>query len=125
MKILIIDDSATFLRLVNGILTNEGYDVIEARDLEKAHAILDSETPDLIILDLFLSKEHGFSFLKKIKLHKIGKNVPVLVVSSSNKPAVIKEAMELGAADYLIKPINIQDLKNKCGLLFKSKTGIA
>lgn len=119
MKILLIDDSSTFLRLMNSILTDEGYDVKGVSTIQKAEDLMVNSLPDLIILDLFLTNDHGFRFLEEIKLNTERKHIPVIVVSSTNKPDVIKKAMKIGAADYIIKPLNIQDIKNKCSLFLK------
>lgn len=119
MKILLIDDSSTFLRLMNSILTDEGYDVKGVSTIQKAEDLMVNSLPDLIILDLFLTNDHGFRFLEEIKLNAERKHIPVIVVSSTNKPDVIKKAMKIGAADYIIKPLNIQDIKNKCSLFLK------
>ena len=119
MRVLLVDDSVIFLKLVKHILTSEGYDVAEATNLNKALCILNNEKPDLIILDIFLSKEHGLSFLQQTKGNDNYKDIPVLVVSSLNKPMIIKKALKMGAVDYINKPINIQDLKNKCKLFLE------
>lgn len=119
MRVLLIDDSVIFIKLVKHILTKEGYKVSEATNLNRALYVLKNDKPDLIILDIFLSTDHGFSFLKQAKEDENCKDIPVLVVSSINKPLIIKKALKMGAVDYINKPINIQDLKNKCRLSIK------
>lgn len=120
MKILLIDDSSTFLKLIIGIFDSDGYDVKGVSTIEQAEVEIKNSLPKLIILDLFLKDDNGFNFLSKIKKDSKTKNIPVLIVSSLNKPEIIKKAMRMGAADYINKPINIQDIKNKCKLFLKT-----
>jgi len=113
-EVLLIDDSATFLKLVNDILKKEGIKVMVAKTIDRAFKILDKKSPKLILLDLRLNNEHGFNFLEKAKIDEKLKNIPVIVVSADYNPIVIKKAIELGANDYITKPLNMMDLRNKC-----------
>ena len=120
MKILVIDNSKTFLRLMISILSMDGYNVIGVIGIRGALDSIKKSLPDLIVLDLYLINDQGFVFLQTIKKKLRYKRIPVLVVSSITKPDVIKKAIKMGASDYITKPFNIQDLKNKCSLLLKS-----
>ena len=112
-KILIVDDSASYLSLVNGILSIDGYHILTAKNLFKAYKIIQDEMPDIILLDLLFPHEHGFTILKKIKSNNQYKNIPVIIISGDTNTTTIKKAFELGATDFLAKPLNLQDLRNK------------
>lgn len=120
-KILIVDDSASYLSLVNGILSIDGYQILMAKNLFKAYKIIQDEMPDIILLDLLFPQEHGFTILKKIKSNIQYKKIPVIIISGDNNPATIKKAFEYGATDFLAKPLNLQDLRNKIYNLIKNE----
>ncbi|HKL07380.1 MAG TPA: response regulator [Bacteroidales bacterium] len=112
-KILIVDDSVSYLSLVNGVLSAEGYNVSIAKNLFKAYRLIQENEPDIILLDLLFPHEHGFTILKKIKTNNDYQDIPVIIISADNDSETIKRAFELGASDFLTKPLNLQALKNK------------
>lgn len=91
------------LNVMKAKLEYEGYDTVTATDGETGYKMLDSEKPDLVLLDIMLPKMNGFEFLAKaqgdVKVNKI----PIIVVSNSGQPVEIDKALKLGAKDYLIK----------------------
>ncbi len=112
-KILIVDDSVSYLSLVNSILSAEGYEVLTAKNLFKAYRLIQENEPDIILLDLLFPHEHGFTILKKLKINTEYQHIPVIIISGDNNPETIKKAFDLGAIDFLSKPLNLQALKNK------------
>jgi len=114
-KVLVIDDSSTFLKLIKDVLSKEGVNVLLADNISQGLDIIKTEKPKLILLDLIFKEEHGFGLLRTLKKDKILDSTNVIVLSAQNENTVIAKAMKLGASDYLTKPINIQALKNKCG----------
>jgi|SRR6056297_555734 len=112
-KILIVDDSVSYLSLVNSILIAEGYEVLTAKNLFKAYRLIQEEEPDIILLDLLFPHEHGFTILKKLKINTEYQHIPVIIISGDNDSETIKKAFDLGASDFLSKPLNLQALKNK------------
>jgi len=111
-KILIIEDEfyAGFLIKVN--LEAEGYEAILAlsgeEGLEKARA----NAPDLITLDVLMPKMDGFQVLGTLKTDEGLNSVPVIMISVVNEIRK-KRGMEMGAADYLLKPIDFDNLLNR------------
>jgi DNA-binding response OmpR family regulator len=112
-KILIVDDSVSYLSLVNSILSAEGYEVLTAKNLFKAYRLIQENEPDIILLDLLFPHEHGFTILKKLKINTEYQHIPVIIISGDNDSETIKKAFDLGAIDFLSKPLNLQALKNK------------
>ena len=112
-KILIVDDSVSYLSLVNSILSSEGYEVLTAKNLFKAYRLIQENEPDIILLDLLFPHEHGFTILKKLKINTEYQHIPVIIISGDNDSETIKKAFDLGAIDFLSKPLNLQALKNK------------
>ncbi|MFH0924336.1 MAG: response regulator [bacterium] len=103
-KILVVDDEVFFRKLISDILVSNGYDIIEAQDGEDALIRIKHELPDLIITDLLLPKLTGFDLLKEVRKGELGKNIPVLVVTSVYKDTShIIKLQGLGADDFIDK----------------------
>ncbi len=105
-KVLIIDDDPKFRSIIRKILEQKGVIIKEAATLSEAFTILDKITPDLVMLDLNLStKVHGTELLKLRQEDTRLSLIPILVCSATSKKEAIKKVFELGATDYMIKPI--------------------
>lgn len=118
-KILVIDDSILILKLVEKFLEKDEYTVVLARDATEAMDVLDSMTPDLILLDIILPDIDGYNLFKIIRFRQQTLNVPVVFVSSLDKGVNISKGLNLGAEDYIIKPFNSKELKNKLNRIFR------
>ena len=101
--ILIIDDSVTLRTIYKSVLEKEGYKVLVADDGEKGWAMVQSEKPQLVLLDLMLPKLHGFDILRNIRADDTTKKIPVIVLSSQGNPADVQKAIQLGANDSMVK----------------------
>ena len=102
-KVLIIEDDTFLNDLESKKLTSEGYTVFNANTFEEATAILEKDTPDIVMLDLMFPGIDGFVMLEKIKKDEKTKNVPVLVFSNLSSDADISRAKTLGAHEFIIK----------------------
>jgi len=112
-KILVVDDSETNLVLLEAILEDDGFDVSIAYNVKEAETQLQKDIPNLILLDLLMPNENGFSLLQKLKSNEIMRDIPVIIVTAfANSENNIK-AKHLGAADIIEKPINIPDFITK------------
>jgi CheY-like chemotaxis protein len=112
-KILVVDDSNTNIVLLEAILTNQGYTILTAPGVEEALSILDTDRPQLILLDLLMPKVDGYQFLENIKKNESTKDIPVIIVSAVTSPKDIQRSKSLGAIDYIEKPINLPVLLTK------------
>jgi CheY-like chemotaxis protein len=111
-KILIVDDDPDMRLAIGSVLRSRSYEVIEARDGEEALKKLKEEKPDLMLLDLLMSKMDGFAVVKE--LQNAGKpeypNIPILIVSSIREDASqrryeLEVGHKLDVDDYIEKPI--------------------
>jgi CheY-like chemotaxis protein len=109
--ILVVDDSTTNVVLLDAILSEKGYKIIKALSAMEAYSCIEKSLPDLILLDLLMPQINGFDFLKKIKGDIHTQNIPVIVISAVTNPDDIRLTKNLGAAEFVEKPINIQNLK--------------
>jgi DNA-binding response OmpR family regulator len=101
--ILIVEDKAQFRRIYNGLLSNDGYTVIEAEDGEMGWRRVKEDKPDLVLLDLVLPKLHGFEVLERIRADEETKQIPVIIFSMLGNQEDIQKGFELGANDYALK----------------------
>jgi len=84
-------------------LLAEGFSIIEAKDVVEAMKILREQTPDLIILDLYMKKMDGFKVLSILKTNQKWKELPVIVCSTSGTEDVMKKVIDAGADEFLNK----------------------
>lgn len=120
-KILVIDDSITNVVLLNAILSESGYATKTAFDAGDALKMLNKDIPDLILLDLQMPVISGFDFLKNIRSEKKYAGISVLVVTAYSDEENINRALDLGADDYIEKPIDIDRLLEKIRDFSKQK----
>lgn len=109
--ILIIDNSENSRSLLKRRITIYGYDVKTAGSAEEAINNLNSEKIDVIFLEYNLPDIGGFDFLRKLKSSREYINIPVIVISSDNDVEKSVQCIEIGAEDYLVKPLNPTILK--------------
>ena len=112
-KILIVDDISTHLMLLQNILHDEGYETEITDDPKTVIDILLKNKFDLLLLDIMMPEMDGFQILETLKKNNQISRIPVIIISAKTDSWSIKNAMDLGAFDYLTKPFNIQDVKNK------------
>jgi DNA-binding response OmpR family regulator len=111
--ILVVDDSTTNVVLLEAILDEKGYRIETALNAREAYNLIDKNAPNLILLDLLMPKISGFDFLKEIRKNEKTKNTPVIVVSALTDEENIDKIMEMGAIDFIKKPIDLQYLVEK------------
>ena len=102
-KILLIEDDSGFRRTYSDVLLAEGYTVVTAEDGEQGLAMVRTEKPDVVLLDLILPKLPGFEVLKSIRADAEIKDTIVLIMSVLGEQTQIKKGLELGANDYTVK----------------------
>jgi putative two-component system response regulator len=107
-KILIADDMATIRQLIKAVLPANEYDVIEARDGSEALQLMAEHDFDLVLLDIMMPKLTGFEALKKARAKY--PLLPIIMVTTLDKPEDIEKAFDQGATDYVIKPFIKQEL---------------
>lgn len=111
--ILIVDDSATNLALVRGVLSEEGYQVDGAQDSAKALELCDRVHFDLIFVDLMMPRVDGFKLIKILKEDNNLKHIPIVIVSARTDREAYEQARQLQVEGYLPKPLRIQELVDK------------
>jgi two-component system, OmpR family, alkaline phosphatase synthesis response regulator PhoP len=108
-KILLVDDEKDIVEFIKYNLEKEGYQVITAYDGEEALEKM-SQKPDLVILDILMPKLTGYEVCKKIKANKDHQNIPIIFLTAKTSEVDEILGLELGASDYIKKPISPQQL---------------
>ena len=110
-KILVIEDEEDLNQTLSFNLENEGYKVTSALKGTEALKILkDSDTPDLVILDLMLPDISGLDICRHIRSEKELKDISVIMVTAKGEEVDRVVGFELGADDYIVKPYSIREL---------------
>jgi twitching motility two-component system response regulator PilH len=101
-KILLIEENDITGKYKKG-LVDEGFAVVEAKHIVEAMKILREQTPDLVVLDLYMKKMDGFKVLAILKTNPKWKDLPVIVCSTSGTEDVVKKVIDAGADEFLNK----------------------
>jgi CheY-like chemotaxis protein len=109
-KILLVDDDIDTLRLVGMMLESEGYDIVAAKDGQRAISLAHSEAPDLIILDIMMPDLDGYAVTRQLRQDEVTKNIPILIFTAKTGMDDKMLGLELGADVYLTKPISTREL---------------
>jgi DNA-binding response OmpR family regulator len=106
-KLLVVDDKKELRALLKQYLSQEGFDVVQAEDGQKALYIARQEKPDLIILDLMMPEMGGYEFLR---LYSREAATPVIILTAKLEENDKVLGLELGADDYITKPFSMREL---------------
>ena len=110
-KILIIEDDFTIRKKVQKILSKlEGFEFLEATDGKTGLDMFQTNQPDLILCDILMPEMDGYEVLKQVRSLSTGSLTPFIFLSGKAERQDIREGMDLGADDYLIKPFQSQEL---------------
>jgi two-component system, chemotaxis family, chemotaxis protein CheY len=102
-RILIVDDAAFMRMMIRDILTKNGYEVVgEAQDGAQAIEKYKELSPDLITMDITMPEMDGITALKEIR--KIDTNAKVIMCSAMGQQAMVIDAIQAGAKDFIVKP---------------------
>jgi DNA-binding NtrC family response regulator len=108
--ILIVDDEKDFCTVLSDSLSQDRYRVVTAFNGKTALQLAKKEKPDLILLDIKMPGMDGIEVLKKIK--KMRKEIAVIMFTAFGTLETAREAMKLGAYDYVTKPVDLFFLKS-------------
>src|SRR5512137_1613050 len=112
-NVLLVDDSKTELHFLSELLIKRGYKVRTAENGEEAMRRLEEATPDLILMDVVMPGLNGFQLTRAITRDPRFQNVPVIMCTSKNQETDKVWGMRQGARDYIVKPVNTEELVGK------------
>ncbi|MDR0684590.1 MAG: response regulator [Spirochaetaceae bacterium] len=125
MTVLVVDDSKIMRNIVKNHFDDIGYkcDFIEADNGMTALQLLGSNSVHLVMLDWNMPQLSGIDFLKKVRAMPQYKTLPIIMVTSESARYSVVEALKCGATDYIIKPINSRNFREKILKIDFSKAG--
>ena len=113
IKVLAVDDNRANLHILQVFLKKLGHDVVLAENGEEAVRKFETESPDLVLLDIMMPIMDGFEAARRIKAMRRDRWTPIIFLSVLNRDESLVEGLDAGADDYLTKPINFIVLKAK------------
>ena len=119
-KILVVDDVPANVRLLEAVLTPSGYDVIGAADGHRALELVESDQPDLVLLDVMMPGIDGYEVCRRIRASERTAVLPVVMVTSSEVREKT-DAIEAGADDFIPKPFQRDELLTRVRSLLRIK----
>jgi diguanylate cyclase (GGDEF)-like protein/PAS domain S-box-containing protein len=123
-RILVVDDDAGGRRLTRATLKKAGFEVTEARDGQEALAMLRDDMPDLVLMDVSMPVMDGFTAVAELRQLPNGGRVPVVMMTGLDDVGSIDRAFEVGATDFITKPINWTILAHRVRYILRASAAI-
>lgn len=108
MTILVVDDDPLSRKMLNYLLQDEGFKVLEAESIQTARLLIKQQVPSLTLLDLTLPDGDGLDFCEE--LSQQATSMPIIIVTSQSAPEVKLKGFGYGATDYIVKPYDYREL---------------
>jgi putative two-component system response regulator len=110
--VLVVDDTESNLDILTATL-NKDYGVSVAKDGESALEIIESQPPDLVLLDICMPGIDGYEVCRRLKRNLNTRDIPVVFITGMNQAGSKKEGFKLGAVDYITKPFEIYEVRER------------
>jgi len=108
-RVLVVDDEPECIELLGEFLMGKGYEVLTASSGEEALRKVKEDRPHLILLDIYMPKMDGLEVLKQVR--EIDHEVGVIMVTAVHQEETGRQALKLGAFDYITKPLDLKYLE--------------
>jgi eukaryotic-like serine/threonine-protein kinase len=119
LNVLVVDDDSVIRELLRMHLASADFKVTVAEDGEEAFALILSNPPDLIITDISMPRMDGFELLESVRARATTAFIPIILLSQHSDVSIFRRGMELGADDFLAKPVKRNDLLNSVAARLK------
>jgi two-component system chemotaxis response regulator CheY len=120
IKVLIVDDYKTMLRIIRNLLNQIGFkDIEEATDGTMALEKFKKDNYELVISDWNMEPMSGYELLKQIRAGSHNKDVPFIMITAESKTENVIKAKQAGVNNYIVKPFNAETLKGKIETVLK------
>src|SRR5258706_15393009 len=119
--ILVVDDEETIRHTLRGLLSDEGYEVLEAPNGRRALELLEHSTPRLAIVDVWMPEVDGIELVERMRTQAPG--VPIIVISGHGTIETAVRVIRLGAFDFLEKPFQLDALLSVVGRALGDRDG--
>jgi signal transduction histidine kinase len=121
-RVLIVDDEERNIRLLKAMLTNRNFDLDEAGNGEQALRFVSGTPPDLILLDVMMPRLDGFEVCRRLKADEKTRMIPVILVTALSEKQHRLKALEVGADDFITKPVDFSELTVRVKSLLRIKS---
>jgi CheY-like chemotaxis protein len=122
-RILVADDDDIGASLIEAALRYRGHEVRRARNGAEALQLATTRRFDLVLLDVQMPEMDGFAVCRALRSHDQLLDVPIIMLTARGETASLRRALELGASDYLVKPLAVADLRTLVDLWLTDATG--
>ena len=109
-KVLIADDEPNILISLEFLMKREGHQVLLARDGEEALALIRSERPALVLLDVMMPRKSGFEVCQAVRADEALAGVKILMLTAKGRDTDVAQGLGVGADGYMTKPFSTKDL---------------
>lgn len=124
-KALVVDDDITIRIAMRSVLEGLGLDVTDAADGEQAVRCFEETLPDVVVLDIEMPVMDGFAACRAIRAHKKGRLIPILMSTGMDDEESIDKAYEVGATDFIVKPITWPVFGHRIRYILRAAQAIA
>lgn len=118
-KIIVVDDEVNIRNILIDLLSKAGYETISCKDGFEVLKTVTTMTPDLIISDIMMPKLDGLSLCQALKNSEHSRNIPVILLTASNKTDDFAKGVNLGVKYYCNKPLDVKDILQKVSAVLK------
>jgi DNA-binding response OmpR family regulator len=122
-KVLLVEDDSSFRKAVSDVLSLEGYEVLQAPSGKAGIVAAQREMPDLVVLDLILPGMKGLEVCQHLKQDAATARIPIIILTGNDKEGQDIACLDMGADDYLTKPVKSERLLAYCRALLRRKAG--
>ena len=117
-RVLVVEDEPNIVDSLSFLMKQAGFAVQVARDGDTALRVLESQVPDLILLDVMLPRRDGFDVCRAIRANPDWRRVKIIMLTAKGRDLDRRKGLELGADDYIIKPFSTREIVERVrGLL--------
>jgi DNA-binding response OmpR family regulator len=116
-KIVLAEDNSVLSLLLKFRLEKDGYELLMAKNGKEAIELIETENPDLILTDIMMDYVSGLEVISHVR-NKLKSKIPILVFSSSGQEEMVLNAFNLGATDFMSKPLSPNELSIRVRRMF-------
>ena len=118
-RILVVEDDVNTRKLMQAVLSQNGYEPVPATDGVEALDILDKKHIDLILLDIMMPRMDGYEFTEIIRGNQMLRDIPILMVTARETPADKRKGFLIGTDDYMVKPVDEDEMVLRIAALLR------
>jgi len=122
-KVLIADDEPNIVLSLEFLMNQAGFDVRTVTNGEAALEAIDTDVPDLVLLDVMMPRKDGYEVCETIKANPEWSQIKIIMLTARGRDIEREKGMALGADDYVTKPFSTQELVDKVQAIFADPGG--